>query len=1042
MLGYLSLALKYTNTYPHILAITFTNKAANEIKQRILDTLHEIALSVPGQIKGKTKDIVKDLCQNTGLDEANIITNAGTVLSSVLHHYSDFAVSTIDSFMHRIIRSFAFDLKLSLSFEVELDTESLINTAVDELISKTGKDTELTDILKNYVVRQAENDENWDIRDDLRKTAAALFKEKMLGLIPALEKRSFTGEDFKKIHTSCSLMKNEIKAQGKSALALISSLGFSPEDFAYGVNGVCSFFRKAADGIYAEYGERVRNAVELNIWFKKGSQLYNNLAGNEDKLTSVILKVCEIQEELRFFEIIRNNFHATLLMKKISDELEFIRKQRNIVPISDFNTLISNVVREQPVPFIYLRAGEKFRHFMIDEFQDTSEMQWENFLPLIENSLSDSKLSMIVGDGKQAIYRFKNGDAEQFVKLPALRNSHLYPYLKGRENLLRSQYQAENLSRNYRSRKEIVTFNNDFFLFAAPVFVPEYAHYYPKNEVEQSFKENNEGGMVNIDFVSAENIIPRILDLVNKIVHEGYKYGDIAILTRVNKDAINIASQLQNAGIRVVSSESLLLSSSAEVNFLLHWIRLIANHDDRTAIQGIIQYLVQYKKGCSLIEKTILPDWNYLNALLNELSIEIEPASFDNLSFYDTVEYLIRKFDLYISNPLYIRFFLDEILKFMQRKSSGATGFLEHWEQNSEKLSVSVPKSKEAVQILTVHKSKGLDFPVVIYAYPDQKKDIYDLTWSNLKVKLPFNDNHEELDIPLVFRYSPEHKGTPLEEEFLLEKAKMNLDKFNLYYVAFTRASERLYLVLEEVTKPLSNPAKLNELVKYYIDQKNKPLLSGNGKKITGWYSDEMDNESSVSSGINTIYETADWRKKLIISKRSPSDWGLSGDEADSNNGLRPDEKKMSRIEYGKLVHSILSQALSIEGLITAIERALNVAESEDGELKSQLLAVADKIARLPETHWLFGEGTVLCENEIITTGGKTYRPDRVILADKITYIVDFKTGMPDEKHEEQLLLYMDLIRKMGYPDPNGYLIYLGDEVRAVKISKTEALLA
>ncbi len=353
MVEYLSLALKYTTTYSHILAITFTNKAANEIKERILDNLDDIAQSVPGFLTGQKKKLVEQLCLNTGLDENTLIINAGKVLTSILHNYSDLAVSTIDSFMHRVIRSFAFDLKLSMSFEVELETESLINAAVDELISKTGHDEELTKLLQNYVIRQAENDENWDIREDLRKTASALFKEKMLGLIPALETKSFTDEDFRKIYSSCSLIKNQIIALGKEAISILANVGLTPDDFIYGNSGVGSFFKKAAEGRYAEYGERVRNAVECNAWFKKGSQLYNVLAGREDRLIEIIRTVCLLQPEKKFLEIVRNNFHSTLLMKKINDELNFLRKQRNIVPVHDFNKLISDVVKDQPVPFIY-----------------------------------------------------------------------------------------------------------------------------------------------------------------------------------------------------------------------------------------------------------------------------------------------------------------------------------------------------------------------------------------------------------------------------------------------------------------------------------------------------------------------------------------------------------------------------------------------------------------------------------------------------------------------------------------------------------------
>ncbi len=1038
MVEYLSLALKYT-TYSHILAITFTNKAANEIKQRILDNLAEIAVLSPGLSQGKQKTLIDQLCNNTGLDEDTLIINANKVLTSILHNYSDFAVSTIDSFMHRVIRSFAFDLKLSMNFEVELDTDSLINAAVDELISKTGRDEELTDLLKNYVIRQAENDENWDIRGDLRKTASALFKEKMIGLIPALESKPFTDSDFRKIFAGCNLIKNQIKNLGSEAISILDNIGLTTDDFVYGNNGVGGFIRKASQGIYADYGERTKNAIECSVWFKKGSSHYNVFADHEEKIIEIIRKVCVLQTEKKFLEIVRNNFHSTLLMKKINDELNFIRKQRNIVPVNDFNTLISGVVKEQPVPFIYLRAGEKFKHFMIDEFQDTSEMQWDNFLPLIENSLSDSRLSMIVGDGKQAIYRFKNGNAEQFVNLPSLKGSQKSPYQQGRENLLKSQYNERFLDRNYRSREEIVAFNNDFFATTAPLFIPEYSHFYPEKEVRQGFKPDNKGGMVQIDFVIPDDIIPKVLNLVNTIVGDGYKPGDIAILTRVNKDAVKIAAALQNAGIHVVSSESLLLSSSEEVNLLLNWIRLIANNEDLAAIQGIVQYMLLTGKSNRIITETRYPDRDYLFELLKSQNIEIQLRYFDSMSFYDTIEYLVRAFGLYDANPVYVRFFLDEVLRFSQGKSSGSEGFIEYWEQKSDKLSVSIPKSKDSVQILTVHKSKGLDFPVVIYAFPDQKKDMYDLSWANIKIDVPVASEREEIHMPLVYKFGSEQTDTPLENEYLIEKARMNLDKFNLYYVAFTRASERLYVVLEEINKSVDTPARLNELVKVYLERNNLGRVFGNGNKVNGWYFDSEDKDAqSTVITINTKYDTADWHQKLIISKRSPSEWGIYEDQESSQKKDKPDEDVLSAIEYGKLVHKIFSQADDLKDVRRVIAETTNGGSDREETLNKRLSSIVDQLEMLPESSYLFSKGSIISEKEIITSDGETYRPDRVIVRSDSTIVIDFKTGQPVSKHQEQVLFYLNLIEKMNYPKPCGYIVYLGNEVKIEEVIKKE----
>lgn len=1041
MVEYLSLALKYTKAYTHILAITFTNKAANEIKQRILKTLKSLAVMTTDTVGSHDRELVDKLVKNTGLTEDQLFMNANQVLTSILHNYSDFAVSTIDSFMHKVIRSFAFDLKLSMNFEVELDTIGLLNASVDELISKVGKDEELTEVLRNYVVSKAESDELWDISEDLKKSATSLLKEKMMGLIPALSMKTFTGNDYEKIVLRHRSLQSGCKEQGGLALKLIGDAGLAPDDFTQGTRGIAGFFLKVADGKSADYNSYVRAAVEDDKWFKNGSSLYASISGISDQLKLIVKQVIAMQIELSFLEVVRNNFHSTLLLKRINDELDNIRQQRNVVSINDFNTLISNVVREQPVPFIYLRVGEKFRHFMIDEFQDTSEMQWENMLPLIENSLADSRLNMIVGDGKQAIYRFKNGDAEQFIKLPSLKHADLNSFARQREQMLSSQYQEHKLDRNFRSRQEIVELNNDFFNFAAPLFVPESMDFY--TDVTQEFKPSNGGGMVQFDITPSDDVINRVLELVNTVKADGYQYGDIAVLCRVNKDAIRIADALQAAGIKVVSSESLLLMGAPEVNFLVNWIAFIANAEDKVAIQGLIEYLISVNSEYLNGRWSRKAGLGAFYGLLDLLEVDIRLQSFYGLSFYDTIELLVRKFDLYNSNPVYVRFFLDEVLKFTQNKSSGAVGFLEYWNENCSKLSVSIAQQKDAVQILTVHKSKGLAFPVVIYAFPDQKRDMYDLTWDTVKLTVENKDHStDELEMPLVYRYSAKLTNTPLEDDYKVEAAKVALDKFNLYYVAFTRAIERLYVVMEETKKVENPPKKLSDLVSLYLDHRNQGNVFGTGELVRGKYF-EPDHEGAGPGGdINELpaqadesviylhFKTGDWQDKVVLAKRALSDWGMQEMEG-VTVGM---DGSLDKLQYGALVHSVLSEINTLDDIQTAVDKVFTQFDETSVALRERVTATLNKLTSNVEIKQFFSGGEVIREQEILTPEGESYRPDRVVLYEDTTCVIDFKTGLVDEKHHKQVVNYMNLIRQMDYPEPVGYLIYLGEVPELVRI--------
>lgn len=1048
MVEYLSLALKYPTAYKHILAITFTNKAANEIKQRITGTLKKLAGMAPDNIPEKEKNLVERLTGNTGLDEVQLFENAGRVLSSILHYYSDFAVSTIDSFMHRVIRSFAFDLRLSMNFEVELDTDGLLNAAVDELISKVGKDEDLTELLKNYVIRRAENDEGWDIGNDLKKSAKALFKEKMAGLVPALEKKVFTGRDFEKICKAADTLKKECIEEGKGALSLITSSGFDPCDFSYGTKGIGGYFSKAAEGKFADPNNSyVRNAVNNGVWFRNGSPLYALVAGIEQQLIAHTRNIARLQNDMRFMGIIKNNFHSTLLLKKINDELQFIREQRNLISINDFNSLIAGVVLDQPVPFIYMRVGEKFRHFMIDEFQDTSGMQWENLLPLIENSLADSKLNMIVGDGKQAIYRFKNGDAGQFVDLPVLKNTSGSPYIRQRQNLLAGEYIEKQLLTNYRSREEIVKFNNHFFDYAKDIFVPAHISFY--KDLVQEFKPENRGGLVQFDFKPKPDIIPRVLELVEEARTAGYQYGDITVLCRVNKDAVNIAEALQLEGIRVVSSESLLLSASAEVNFLVNWIAFMANPDDKASIMGIVEYLLATWPA---LTAKLLPrrtGRRYLYEMLESLEAGIYSHTFDALSFYDSIELLIRRFRLGSLSPVYIRFFLDQILEFTRKESSGAAGFLEYWNENCGKLSVSMAQHKDAVQIMTVHKSKGLDFPVVIYAFPDQELKKGDLTWDNVSIQLPDTEAEGPFEMPLVFRYSKDLIGTPFENDYLEESDKVKLDKFNLYYVAFTRASERLYVVLEENPNLENEPKNLNQIAAMYLQQRNEGNKFGEGSKVEGKYADSLNEVSNVSGTldntteippheVNISFKAGDWREKIILAKRSPLEWREAEPETRGADG----KPLPGKLDYGKLVHRVLSEINTFDDIEEALDYVLSVSDETSAEIKEMIRGSLKELEAMPAVKQFFNGGKVVKEQDILTPDGVSYRPDRVVLLDDISWVIDFKTGLPADKHRQQVMQYMELVKEMGYPEPSGCILYLGEspDLVMVKPSGTQSI--
>lgn len=1011
MVEYLKLVLAYPPNYSRILAITFTNKAANEIKQRILENLKTIADHTPESIPEKSKKLIERIANETGLSESVIFENARVVITSILHNYSDFAVSTIDSFMHSIIKSFAFDLKLSLNFEVELDIPSLINTAVDELISKVGKDDELTTLLQNYVINRAENEENWDITNDLRYYGSALFKERMSGLINILETTNLSEKDYRMICDVHKSLKEEIKATGTKAVDLIYEAGLELSDFRNKSTGIGFYFDKISRGESPNITSTVRSAYNDDNWLVKNSDKSHLLEPVKESLKECGLAIEKLVLECRYMNIIKENFHSTLLLKRISEELNNIRQQRNLIPITDFNKLIGDIVKEQPVPFIYLRVGEKYRHFMIDEFQDTSILQWQNLLPLIENSLGEARLNLIVGDGKQAIYRFKNGDAEQFVNLPSIGNPSGNSVLYQRESLLKSHYTEKHLNTNYRSRVEIVEFNNKFFEFAAPEFIPENSTFY--KDVAQEVNPSNTGGLVSFSFINPDNTLNTILELVKNVSADGYSYGDIAILTRVNKDASRVAEALQMENIKVVSSESLLLCSSPEINFLVNWIAFISNPDDLISIQGILEYLYLINPEAARNYKG-KPDKSILYLELSECGFVIDPNIFDNLSLYDTAVYLVETFKLNSTAPVYIRFFLDVIINFMQKDRTGLDiDFIEYWKEKNSEFSISASQEKDAIQLLTVHKSKGLDFPVVIYAYPDPHNNHADLTWDIV------NFEHEgksgsvtKVELPLVFKYNKALEGTPLQASYDQEKAKEKVDRFNLYYVAMTRASERLYVILNENAELDGESKYLCQLAAKYLEKSSGVITIGNGDRVAGNYKNfnafEVGVHENQISDLN--YKSGNWKNKITLAQRAPESW----------------TKEISdKSDYGTAIHLILSKLNDINEIKDIINSPVisGLTEEATGKIRQSLV----NLMNLEVVDIIFSGGKVIKEQEIISGDGKVYRPDRVVLKEDQTFVVDYKTGLASEKHVIQLNSYMKLLKQMGYPQPLGYLLYLGE---------------
>ena len=421
---YLKLLLENPLQFRHILAITFTNKAANEMKERVIRALTAFSALEEPTVSKADRTLLEKLEEETGMTEDEIVNRSRTALSLILHRYSEFAIGTIDSFSHRVIRTFAHDFRLPVRFDVETESDVLISTAVDMVLQRAGEDQELTRLLVSFLETRLEEEEGWDIEGIFTKFARNLINEEGLAHIEGL--RNISLAQFQviadELRRSILEFEQQVASEAKAADRLISERGISLGAFFYGRSGIGKYFSDLANRrMKVEPNSHVRKTIEEDKWTSgKASpveiQKIKEISGTLTRHFERLMVLWNTRGgEYRLLKLISGTIYTLAVLNEIGQTLRQFKEQNNLVHISEFNSRIASVVMNEPVPFIYERMGEQYHNLLIDEFQDTSVLQWMNFVPLFENSLASGHFNMVVGDGKQAIYRWRGGDIDQFI---------------------------------------------------------------------------------------------------------------------------------------------------------------------------------------------------------------------------------------------------------------------------------------------------------------------------------------------------------------------------------------------------------------------------------------------------------------------------------------------------------------------------------------------------------------------------------------------------------------------------------------------------
>ncbi len=1012
----------YKDNYKNILAITFTNKAVGEMKSRILENLKGISEPV---ISEKYQAIFNDIQKETGEDEIVLKNKATSILKSILHNYAAFDVVTIDTFTHRVIRTFAHDLGIPMNFEIEMDTDSLLQEAVDSLINKAGIDKDLTKIIIDFAFNKLDDDKSWDITLELNKTAKLLLSENERFFIQKLSGK--TKQDFEKLKQK--LKKTEVTStayiidESKKILELLDSNGLQKGDFTRG--SIPTHFKKLSEGelltdFTAAWKQNIETTPFYNAKLENGKK--ESIDGIRNQIENTFLKTKEKLIEISFLKNIKKNLTPVSVLNEINKELEIIKKEKYILLISEFNSIISDAIKDQPAPFIYERLGERYKDYFIDEFQDTSELQWKNLIPLIDNAMGTESLDgkrgelVIVGDAKQAIYRWRGGKAEQFISL----SNDEDPFVTQDKSVI-------NLPRNYRSNAEIIKFNNDFFTFLSQDF-SDITHkdiYKEGNCQEINFKEN---GYVNISLIEAETITEenevypqRVLEIILELQEKKYSLSDICILTRRQKEGIAVADYLTENGIAIVSSETLLINNSKEVQFIIDILKLSLKPDDLLLRITILYYLIgayniQDKAG--FLDKNVKNTVEEFQLYLESLDIIFDLNQLFILPLYESVEYIIRAFKLTQEVSAYIQFFLDVIYDFTQKNAEGIIGFLTYWERKKDKLSIVAPKGKEAVQIMTIHKSKGLEFPCVIYPYAnvDIYRELEPKTWYPIE-----EDVYEGFDEVFInYSKSIAEYGVIGERLVQLRQSQLELDAINVLYVALTRAEEQLYIIskLDLNAKGESNTNKFSGKFINYLKYKGiweedvREYSFGNKEIIN---KNRIESENKETLTLESFINTPKEKHNVNIITNTGKLWNTTQQVA---------------VEKGILLHDLLAEIKTEKELDFVLCKAHKegiISETQEKELTKEIYNIINN----KELNQYYQDTNQILNERDILSNGKIYRPDRVVIdQNNIATVIDYKTGLYDSYHEEQVYEYGALLEKLGYQMGKRILIYINEDIK------------
>ncbi len=996
--------------FNRMLALTFTNKAVFEMKYRILLQLHEFAFS---DLKLDDDPMGKTLLEKLSISPKELKQRAERSLKVILHDYAAFDVITLDSFTHRVIRIFAKDLGLAYNFDVVLEAQDFLEQIVDRVLDRVGKQPELTQTLVEFTFEKMDDDgtSSWELRQNLLNAAELLLNEndriqvQKIAAMSSLERKS-QQVFLKQKHNELILSLTSI---GKQMLLLFQENGLNASHFNRGT--LFNRFSNLAKGEFKDFdkGQLYQNILCGKPLYPKKvpADIQRCIDGLSDTIKENFEKALDFFFQLQLIKDIKKQWIPLNLLTTLSKELDAYQNETNKVLLSTFNERIAKEILLQPTPYIYERLGENYRHYFLDEFQDTSSLQWKNLIPLIETALTslneDDRTGslLLVGDPKQSIYRWRGGDVNQFIDLINLKP----PFqIEKKVNALKT---------NYRSSKSVVAFNNDLYqCLTQHLEYPENKKLFGEFAQQDFFSE--EEGYVKLTFFPDENpfeenpYTKRIIADIKQCEKQGYSLNDMVVLVRKKKQAERVAKDLSAANIPTITSSSLQLEENDQVKFLASLLQLNFNPRDLECKKEHLTFLYLHKEREEdlhqfLFERIPLR----LEEIWQEEGIAFNFSFFDHRNLNTVLQKACFLFPrIEIENP-YVKAFLDLVFDFSQKEQADSLSFLNFWNKKKEAHKLSIPEDSIGVKILTIHQAKGLEYPIVFFPYADSliQTNHQEKVWLSTQSILG-----DQLSLAWVgyskklLNYGPEG-----EHAYHKKRQEVEMDAWNVFYVATTRASQQLYLYANEKNKEKDSYVKvLNDPIPNKQVECDQGIMHEWGS-LTFLSSKNKDKASPKKKTFERIQTAYPYEQKLVLQMPQSE-----AREQARLLGLRIHDL-LGKINYQDEVESVLAAAY-LQGEITQEEQVKLF------DLFVQLMQ-NDKINRFYSRDY-----KVFNEKAILVPQQKVLRPDRVGVGEKEAYVIDYKTGKPKPEHTTQVLAYAEWIKKVTQKKVSVFLVYLDIE--------------